>query len=140
MTDILKLDVLQAQEISLIDSGNAYSSGKRKGENKTFSRFRYNGTVFTVPDDSPFIAAFNEGTVASVKLVTGKRTVSVTNADGETEDVERDTLQFDSFTSMKQVKNGMLFQAQIAAIGAMSTKTSDLSEESLAAILNAVVV
>ena len=139
MTDILKLNVLQAQEISLIDSGNQYSSGKRKEEGKTFARFRYNGIVFTIPDDSPFIAAFNEGTVASVKLVTGKRTTTVTNADGESEDLERDTLQFDIFTSMRQVKNVMLFQAQIAAIGAMSTKTSELSEESLSALLGATI-
>jgi hypothetical protein len=139
MADILKLNVLEAQEISLIDSGNAYSSGKRKDEGKTFARFRYNGIVFTIPDDNPFISAFNEGTVASVKLLKGKRTTTVVNADGDSEDIEKDTLQFDSFTSMRQVKNGMLFQAQIAAIGAMSTKTSELSEESLSALLGATI-
>lgn len=137
--NILELDVLQAQEISLIDSGNQYSSGKRKEEGKTFSRFRYNGVVFTVPDDNDFIQAYKDGVLATVKLITGKRTITVTNADGESEDVERDTLQLDAFSTMKQRKNALLFQVQESTIKAMSTKTSELSEESIALILNATV-
>ena len=140
MTSILELDVLQAQDISLIDSGNGYSSGKRKAEGKTFSRFRYNGIVFTVPDEHPFVAAHTNGVVASVKLIGGKRTVTITSEDGETEDVEKDTLQFESFTTMQQRKNALLFQVQESAIKALGAKSSEFSEESLNLILNATVV
>ena len=137
---ILQLDIDQAMGITLIDSGNPYTTGKRKEDGKTFSRFRYDGIVFTVSDDSTsFINAYNNGKLAGVKLLKGSRTVTSTDDDGNEIEVVRPTLEYDSFTTMDQVKNAALHKAQIGMIQNMAVNSAELTEDSIKALLGSVV-
>ncbi len=54
--------------IICISSDNAYKTGKRGTEKKTYSLYRINNTVFTVPNDSPFVADQKEGILTKVEL------------------------------------------------------------------------
>lgn len=102
MATVIKLTPEQVVEISVIDHKNAYKNGQRAKDGKTFSRFRYEGVVFTVDSDNPFIKAFEEGQVKSVKLLEGERLTTVIDAEGnETEQTVR-TLAFDSMVTRAQ--------------------------------------
>lgn len=105
MSDIIKLIGAECDEIALIDSKNSYKNGKKAEEGKTFSRFRFNGVVFTVDNDSPFIEDFNNGKVSSVKLIKGERTVTTTDDEGNETEIVRNTFTFDSHSSMVQELN-----------------------------------
>lgn len=100
--DAIKLTPEQVVEISVIDHKNPYKNGQRAKDKKTFSRYRYNGVVFTVDTDNPFNDAFTAGQVRSVKLLPGQRDViSVDDAGAEIKS-SVPTLAFDNFISRTQ--------------------------------------
>ncbi len=95
---IIKLREEDVLDIKHLESGLAYrTDSKLKG--KTYSRFRYLGVIFTVPDTDSFVADFLKGKVYSVTLLDGTR--SVTDSSG-TEVPTRD-IQFDSHVSSSQI-------------------------------------
>ena len=99
----IKLTPEQVVEISVIDHKNLYKSGQRAKDKKTFSRYRYNGMVFTVDSENPFNEAFTAGQVRSVKLLPGEREVTtVDDATGEEVKSSVPTLSFDNFISRAQ--------------------------------------
>lgn len=98
----IKLSPEQVLEISVIDHNNAYKNGQRAKDKKTFSRFKFDSVVFSVPTDNPFVQAFIEGQVKTVKLNEGEREVSSVNDEGvETKSTVK-SLEFDSFISRAQ--------------------------------------
>ena len=114
MSKAIKLVDEQVDEITLIDSKNAYKNGQRAKEGKTFSRFRYDGKVFTVDNDSPFIQAFADGNIDSVKLIAGEREVVTIDGEGNEQTNTVDTLTFDSFVSFSQTERRAEHKAKIA--------------------------
>ena len=98
----IKLSPEQVLEISVIDHNNAYKNGQRAKDKKTFSRFKFDGVVFSVPTDNPFVQAFIDGGVKTVKLIEGEREVkSVDDSGVEKLDLVK-SLEFDSFVSRAQ--------------------------------------
>lgn len=95
---IIELQGTQIFKIKHLESGLAYSkSSKLAG--KTYSRFRYQGIIFTVADTDAFVTDFLKGKVYSIDLIDATR--SVTDAEG-TEVSVRD-IQFDSHVSSTQI-------------------------------------
>ena len=105
MATPIKLVDEQVDEISVIDHNKPYKRGDRAKEGKTFSRFRYDGIVFTVDSENPFIEAYSNGTIASVKLIPTKVERKLTDADGNETTETVDGLTFDSFVTMAQQLN-----------------------------------
>ena len=102
MAQPIKLTGEQVLEISAIDHNNAYKNGQRAKDKKTFSRFKYESTVFSVPSDNPFVQAFIAGEVKSVKLIPGERDVTVVDDAGVESTNTVKSLEFDSFISRAQ--------------------------------------
>lgn len=130
----IKLIDDQVDEVTLIDSNNKYKNGQRAKDGKTFSRYRYNSTVFTVDNDSPFIQHQIDGNVSSVKLVEGTREVDIIDADGVTTTQTLATLTFDSHTSFQQVERRAAHKAKIKRYDTIATApvTDSLLNELLA--------
>lgn len=114
MAQPIKLVDEQVDEISMIDSKNPYKNGQRAKDGKTYSRFRYDGTVFTVDDNSPFIEAFNSGNIDSVKLIPGERETVTIDGEGNEQTATVKTLTFDSFVSFAQTERRAEHKAKIA--------------------------
>lgn len=118
----IKLVDEQVDEISVIDSNNKYKPTTQKGKDgKTFSRFRYDGVIFTVDNDSPFVQACNDGNVASVKLISGEREIPYVDSDGNEQTNLVPTLTFDSFTSFTQAERRAEHKAKIARYNVIAT-------------------
>ena len=109
----IKLIDEQVDEISVIDSNNKYKNGQRAKDNKTFSRYRYNGVVFTVDTDNPFVQAFTAGNIDSVKLIEGTREAVSVDTEGNETINNVPTLQFDSFVSFAQTERRAEHKAKI---------------------------
>ena len=109
----IKLIDEQVDEISVIDSNNKYKNGQRAKDGKTFSRYRYDGKVFTVDNDSPFNKAFADGNVDSVKLVPGEREAVTVDSEGNEQTTVVPTLTFDSFVSFAQTERRAEHKAKI---------------------------
>jgi len=135
MTEITKLIGEQVDEISLLGSGFPYKTGKRSENKETYSRLRYNGIVFNVPDNSPFIKAFNEGKVASVKLLNTTRTAIVTDDQGVETEKEVAGFEFDSFISMEQQWNRALHTNKLNMLSATAS-SKDLTPDSISALMS----
>lgn len=114
MSTAIKLVDEQVDEISMIDSKNPYKNGQRAKDGKTFSRFRYDGIVFTVDDNSPFIQAFADGNIDSVKLIPGERETVTIDSEGNEQTATVKTLAFDSFVSFAQTERRAEHKAKIA--------------------------
>ena len=118
----IKLIDEQVDEISLIDSNNKYKANTKRGaEGKTFSRYRYEGKVFTVDNDNPFVEAFNAAKIDSVKLVEGTRNVEDIDAEGNEVVTVVPTLTFDSFVSFAQTLNRAEHKSKIARFQHLAT-------------------
>jgi len=103
MAQPIKLTGEQLFEISLLDSDNKFKATTQKGKDgKTFSRYRYDGTVFTVDNTNPFVADFVAGKVKSVKLLEGTRDVENVDDSGEITISTVKSLSFDSYVSRAQ--------------------------------------
>jgi hypothetical protein len=98
----IKLSGEQLFEVSIVSENNPYKNGQRAKDKKTFSQFKFENTVFTVPTDNPFCTAFNSGEVKSIKLIDGTREKVVVDAEGNEETVTVRQLEFDSFVSRAQ--------------------------------------
>ena len=138
----IKLSPQDVLEISVIDHGNLYKKGKRKEDGKTYSRYRYDGKVFSVDSANPFIEDFAAGKVRSVKLITEKITKTLVD-DTTGEEIEEivDAYSFDSYVS-RAAYNSMLedsvHEAKIESKIAVYKKleTADLSAELLKELEN----
>jgi hypothetical protein len=99
----IKLTGEELFEISLLDSDNKFKDTTQKGKDgKTFSRYRYDGIVFTVDNTNPFVADFIAGKVKSVKLLEGTRDVEEVDDKGEVTKNPVKSLSFDSYVSRAQ--------------------------------------
>lgn len=98
----IKLSGEQLFEVSIVSENNPYRNGQRAKDKKTFSQFKFENTVFTVPTDNPFCKAFADGEVKSIKLIDGTREKVVVDAEGNEETVTVRQLEFDSFVSRAQ--------------------------------------
>ena len=101
----IKLTGEQLFEISILSENNPYKNGQRAKDKKTYSQFKYESTVFTVPSDNPFCVAFNTGDVKSVKLMEGTRDVTTQDDNGNDVITTVRQLEFDSFVSRAQYNN-----------------------------------
>lgn len=109
----IKLIDEQVDEISVIDSNNKYKNGQRAKDGKTYSRYRYDGMVFTVDSDNPFVQAFTDGNIDSVKLIEGTREQVTVDNEGNETTTTVPTLQFDSFVSFAQTERRAEHKAKI---------------------------
>lgn len=136
MATTIKLMDEMVDEISVIDSNNKYKASSQKGKDgKTFSRFRYNGIVFTVDNDNPFVEAFSNGEVSSVKLVEGSREKITIDSNGDETTENVPTLTFDSFVSFKQTERRAIHKAKIARYQTLAT--APVTDSLLAELENA---
>jgi len=101
----IKLSPEQVLEISAIDHNNKYKNGQRAKDNKTFSRYKFEGIVFSVPTDNPFVVAFEKGEVKFVKLIQSTREKKSVDNEGEEVISTVDSFEFDSFISRAQYNN-----------------------------------
>jgi hypothetical protein len=101
----IKLSPEQVLEISAIDHNNPYKNGQRAKDKKTFSRYKFEGTVFSVPSDNPFVQAFEKGEVKFVKLIQSTREKKGIDNEGEEIITTVDSFEFDSFISRAQFNN-----------------------------------
>ena len=92
----------QVLEVSAIDHNNAYKNGQRAKDKKTYSRFKFDGKVFAVPSDNPFVQAYNDGQVKTIKLIEDSRDVVSIDKEGVEITTPTPTLEFDSFVSRAQ--------------------------------------
>lgn len=99
--DTIILNKLQAQNVTLLASGNPYGD-KTKLAGETFSRFAYNGKAFIVNEKSPFINDFKNGDIREITLVQSKR--AVIDDEGKETGEFIDTLQFGSHITNTQWK------------------------------------
>jgi hypothetical protein len=102
MAQPIKLSGEQLFEISAISHNNPYKNGQRAKDKKTFSQFKFESTVFTVPTDNPFIKAFDSGDVKSIKLMDGTRDLTSVDEAGNEIVTQVRQLEFDSFVSRAQ--------------------------------------
>lgn len=102
MAQTIKLTGEQLFEVSVVSENNPYKNGQRAKDKKTFSQFKFEGVIFTVPDENPFCKAFNSGEVKSIKLLDGTRDKVLIADDGTEETVTVRQLEFDSFVSRSQ--------------------------------------
>ena len=105
MPTTLKLAPEQVLEISALDHNNKYKNGQRAKDNKTFSRYKFEGIVFSVPTDNPFVEAFEKGEVKFVKLIQSTREKKSVDNDGEEVITTVGSFEFDSFISRAQFNN-----------------------------------
>jgi hypothetical protein len=116
---IIELTGTQVFKIKHLESGLAYGKDTKLA-GKTYSRFRYQGIVFTVSDSDTFVKDFLAGKCYSIDLIEATR--PVTDAEG-TELQVRD-IQFDSHVSSSQIIGVTTTQAIITGLteGTISAK------------------
>jgi len=110
----IKLIDEQCDEVSVISHNKPYKNGQRAKDKKTFSQFKYNNVVFTVDSENPFISAFAEGKIDSIKLTEGTRESVTVDANGEEQTAIVPTLTFDSYISFAQTLNRAEHKSKIA--------------------------
>jgi hypothetical protein len=130
MANVTKLMDTQVDEITLLSSNLPYKTGKRAENKETYSRFRYNGVVFNVPDNSPFIKDFQNGTVSSVKLIENER--PGTDEDGN--EITIKGFEFDSHTTFAQELNRATHKAKMNLLTATAS-SKDLTPEAINALM-----
>jgi len=101
----IKLTGEQLCEVSIVSENNPYKNGQRAKDKKTYSQFKFESTVFTVPTDNPFCTAFANGEVKSIKLMDGTRDVTTQDDNGDDVITTVRQLEFDSFVSRAQYNN-----------------------------------
>jgi hypothetical protein len=103
MAKPIKLEGATVLEISAIEHNLPYKPDTAKGKaGKTYSRFRYDGILFTVDSDNPFVNDFVKGQVKSAKVMDTMRDVDKTDADGVVTTSEVRSIEFDSYISRAQ--------------------------------------
>jgi len=103
MAKPIKLEGAAVLEISAIEHNLPYKPETAKGKaGKTYSRFRYDGILFTVDSDHPFVNDFVKGQVKNAKVIDTLRDVDKTDADGVVTTSEVRSIEFDSYISRAQ--------------------------------------
>lgn len=67
--EIVTLRLGETEEITLIEANLPFRNGRRAQDKKTYSQYRYNGVVFTVPDGNDFLEAVRASDLQWVKLL-----------------------------------------------------------------------
>jgi hypothetical protein len=118
-TQVKSFEILtgeQVFDVTFIDGGLPYKDGTKKAEKGlTYSRYRFNGTVFTVDDDSAFIADFKSGNVKRIKLENASYDRASTDADGKPITETVSSLRFDTYLNKAQwraIKDGQIEDAE----------------------------
>lgn len=119
-------------DVKLIKSGIAYTSGERKANGETYTRFRYDGIVFTVPDTDPFVKDWIDGEVAIVKLLKGSRKIT----DGEGVETTVDSVDFDSHVNSIQLMGVKTRSAKIRVLEATVSAKEAMSMVDLESLLS----
>ena len=143
MATPIKLQGAQVLEISPIEHNLPFAANTNKGKaGKTYSRFRYDGILFTVDTDNPFVADFIAGNVKTAKLMDTEREVDTTDADGVVTKESIRSIDFDSYISRAQWKalqQDDVDDAKVAfQIGRLKQlETAPVTEDLLAQLQNA---
>jgi hypothetical protein len=115
-------------KVRLLESGLPYKDGNKQ-TGKTYTRFRFNGVVFIVPDNDPFVKDFANGKVHTIWLNTGTREVEL--EDGTKSTV--DSIEFDAHISNAQIIGVTKTTAILDAISAGNIKAdAEVTEDDLA--------
>jgi hypothetical protein len=105
MATPIKLQGAQVLEISPIEHNLPFAANTNKGKaGKTYSRFRYDGILFTVDTDNPFVADFIAGNVKTAKLMDTEREVVTKDVNGDESKENVRSIDFDSYISRAQWK------------------------------------
>jgi hypothetical protein len=106
----------QVFDVTFIEGGLPYNPETEKGKKKlTYSRYRFNGTVFTVDDDHAFITDFKNGNVKRIKLENATYKKPITDADGKETTETTSSLRFDTYLNKAQwraIKDGQIEDAE----------------------------
>jgi len=103
MAKPIKLTGAEVLEISAIEHNLPYKPETAKGKaGKTYSRFRYDGILFTVDSDNPFVKDFVAGSVKNAKIMDTEREVVTTDANGVESKENVRSIEFDSYVSRAQ--------------------------------------
>lgn len=124
----------QCDEITCIRTGSPYKTGQRAIDGATFNSYRFDGTVFTVESSNPFCKDFENGRLATVKLIEGTRLKTIINEDGSESEESVPSFEFDSHTSMQQEMNRAKHEYQKKAFANLATQP--VTDEFLAQLLN----
>jgi hypothetical protein len=117
----------QIFRLRVIESGRPYSKESALA-GQTYSRLRYNGTVFTINDKDPFLKDLDAGKVHTAYLLETQATIE--DAEGNQVPVTR--LEFDGYASNNQVIGLTKTEAVIQSILKGSFKAEvELTEEAL---------
>jgi hypothetical protein len=114
MAQPIRLEGKDILEVINIDKNKPYKAGTKK-EGEFYSRYRYEGIVFTVDEKNPFVADFAKGNIKSIKLLDDTRQVSVDDKGVVTSTRKID---LDSYLSREQHKGfqeDRMLEAQVEA-------------------------
>lgn len=122
------------RKIICLSNGNAYGKGKRHEQGKTYSQFRLGKIVFTVADDSPFVADHKNGNLEEVSL--NKTLIDKKTIDEEgNETIEQvPGLEFDYHFTRTQELADAKHTAQMKAFATLAS--APVTDEFLAQLLN----
>jgi len=134
-TEVVKLTGRSVFEVVEISRGHKYQTGQRADDGETYRRYRYNGTVFTIPENDRFNKLFDNGKISMIKLIKSERNTIIENEDGEVIEAKVPSIQFDSYMSNSQELNVVKHETQLKRIEIIAT--SDLSDEKVEALLSA---
>lgn len=102
----IKLQGQNVYEVAFKSSGNAYKAGTPQAvAGETFSRYTYNGAMFTIADSNPFNTDYKAGNVKSIKLNPKTYTVTVKDAEGKETQETREGYEFDTHINKAQWKS-----------------------------------
>ena len=125
----------QVDEIVLLSSNTPYKNGERAKNKETYSSFRYEGIVFTVPDSSPFVKDFIDEKVLNIKLRDYKRTKKIKLSDGTESEEQVRAIEFDSHGTFTKAFNRERHQSRMAQLKVIGNSTS-LSEAQILMLEN----
>ena len=138
----IKLAGAETFEISAIEHNLPYTKGERAKAGKTYSRFKFEGTAFAVPSDSPFVADFIAGNIKSIKLMDTEREVEQADADGVVTKTMVRNIDLDSYINRAQwnaLQDDSVKDAEVAfKIGRYKTlETAPITEDMLSQLASA---
>ena len=118
-TQVKSFEILTGEEVydvTFVENGFPYDPETAKGKKKlTYSRYRFNGIMFTVDDDHAFIADFKAGNVKRIKLENATYEKKGTDADGNEIRETVPSLRFDTYLNKAQwraIKDGQIEDAE----------------------------
>lgn len=137
-TDVATENVIltgkDCRKIICLSNGNAYGKGKRLEQGKTYSQFRLGKIVFTVADDSPFVADHKNGNLDEVSL--NKTLIDKVTVDEEGNSVtaQVDGLEFDYHFTKTQELSDAKHDAQMKAFATLAS--APVTDDFLAQLLS----